>query len=185
MSMKNSSDTIGNRTRDLPACSAVPQTNRANTCPFDWVRCCIKFGHCPGVWQNYGFLISVGLEALLKAVSKPIRKEGALAADCHGLMSADNFEQWGKEWVMPNVATTSIIVTRSAMTSAQWRKTNWSISEGPECRAKNVREFIVRTDRHEQKVWHSDTLFAARGSHIVCLCHFDPVELACLKLRTT
>ena len=23
--MKNSSDTIGNRTRDLPACSAVPQ----------------------------------------------------------------------------------------------------------------------------------------------------------------
>ena len=25
MSMKNSNDTIGNRTRDLPACSAVPQ----------------------------------------------------------------------------------------------------------------------------------------------------------------
>jgi hypothetical protein len=25
MSMKNSSDTIGNRTRDLPTCSAVPQ----------------------------------------------------------------------------------------------------------------------------------------------------------------
>jgi hypothetical protein len=25
MSMKNSSETIGNRTRDLPACSAVPQ----------------------------------------------------------------------------------------------------------------------------------------------------------------
>jgi len=25
MSLKNSSDTIGNRTRDLPACSAVPQ----------------------------------------------------------------------------------------------------------------------------------------------------------------
>jgi hypothetical protein len=27
MSMKNSSDTIGNRTRDLPACSTVPQPN--------------------------------------------------------------------------------------------------------------------------------------------------------------
>ena len=26
MSMKNSNDIIGNRTRDLPACSAVPQT---------------------------------------------------------------------------------------------------------------------------------------------------------------
>jgi hypothetical protein len=25
MSMKNSNDTIGNRTRDIPACSAVPQ----------------------------------------------------------------------------------------------------------------------------------------------------------------
>jgi len=27
MSMSNSNDTIGNRTRDLPACSAVPQPN--------------------------------------------------------------------------------------------------------------------------------------------------------------
>ena len=26
--MKNSNDTIGNRTRDLPACSAVPQPNK-------------------------------------------------------------------------------------------------------------------------------------------------------------
>jgi hypothetical protein len=26
MSMKNSNDTIGNRSRDLPVCSAVPQT---------------------------------------------------------------------------------------------------------------------------------------------------------------
>jgi hypothetical protein len=24
-------------------------------------------------------------------------KEGALAGDCHGLTSADNFEKWGKE----------------------------------------------------------------------------------------
>ena len=33
--MKNSNDTIGNRTRDLPACSAVPQPTappRANNC---------------------------------------------------------------------------------------------------------------------------------------------------------
>jgi len=28
MSMKNSNDTIGNRTRDLPTCSAVPQVIR-------------------------------------------------------------------------------------------------------------------------------------------------------------
>jgi hypothetical protein len=30
MSMKNSNDTIGNRTRDLPACSAVPQPTLLN-----------------------------------------------------------------------------------------------------------------------------------------------------------
>jgi len=34
MSMKNSNDTIGNRSRDLPACSAVPQpTAPAAACP--------------------------------------------------------------------------------------------------------------------------------------------------------
>jgi len=32
MSMKNSNDTIGNRTRDLPACSAVSQPNSATAC---------------------------------------------------------------------------------------------------------------------------------------------------------
>jgi len=34
VSMKNSSDTIGNRTRDLPACSKVPQTNAPPCAPF-------------------------------------------------------------------------------------------------------------------------------------------------------
>ena len=36
--MKNFSDTIGNRTRDLPVCSAVPQPTalqRAHTCTND------------------------------------------------------------------------------------------------------------------------------------------------------
>jgi hypothetical protein len=31
MSMKNSTDTMGNRTRDLPACSAVPQLHYSVT----------------------------------------------------------------------------------------------------------------------------------------------------------
>jgi len=42
MSMKNSNDTIGNRTRDLPTCSAVPQPTappRASSEAID----CIKF----------------------------------------------------------------------------------------------------------------------------------------------
>jgi len=34
MSMKNSNDTIGNRTRDLPACSAVPQPTAPQRAPF-------------------------------------------------------------------------------------------------------------------------------------------------------
>ena len=33
MSMKNSNDTIGNRTRDLPACSAVPQPTALSRAP--------------------------------------------------------------------------------------------------------------------------------------------------------
>ena len=33
MSIKNSNDTIGNRTRDLPACSAVPQPNAPPSAP--------------------------------------------------------------------------------------------------------------------------------------------------------
>ena len=35
MSMKNSNDISGNRTRDLPACSAVPQTTHPNLYPFE------------------------------------------------------------------------------------------------------------------------------------------------------
>jgi len=35
MSMKESSDTIGNRTRDLPACSAVPPPTAPPRAPFD------------------------------------------------------------------------------------------------------------------------------------------------------
>ena len=34
MSMKKSNDTIGNRTRDLPACSAVPQPTAPPRAPF-------------------------------------------------------------------------------------------------------------------------------------------------------
>jgi hypothetical protein len=43
MSMKNSNDTIGIQTRDLPACSAVPQPNAPPAaCPISLVECKIK-----------------------------------------------------------------------------------------------------------------------------------------------
>ena len=38
--MKNSSDAIGNRTRDLPACSAVPQTT-AQACAHIYIYMCV------------------------------------------------------------------------------------------------------------------------------------------------
>jgi len=37
MSMENSSDTIGNRTRDLPAFSAVPQPTAPPLTPLEWL----------------------------------------------------------------------------------------------------------------------------------------------------
>jgi len=40
--MKNSKDTMGNRNRDLPACSAVPQPTVPPRAPF----CTGKFGNC-------------------------------------------------------------------------------------------------------------------------------------------
>ena len=41
MSMKNFNDTIGNRTRDLPACSAVPQPSAPPRAPIYCVIYCI------------------------------------------------------------------------------------------------------------------------------------------------
>ena len=39
--MKNSSDTIGNRTRDLPACNAVPQPTALPRTPVTAVSVCV------------------------------------------------------------------------------------------------------------------------------------------------
>jgi len=46
MSMKNSSDTIGNRTRDLSACSAVPPH-----APVFGYRCKLPKERYPEAWQ--------------------------------------------------------------------------------------------------------------------------------------
>jgi hypothetical protein len=39
--MKNSNDTIGNRTRDIPACRAVPQPIAPPRAPCMYVRTCV------------------------------------------------------------------------------------------------------------------------------------------------
>jgi hypothetical protein len=61
MSTKNSNDPIGSRTRDLPACSAVPQPTappRAPTLPYNEIQSITTFfppsvGDVPSVyWQR-------------------------------------------------------------------------------------------------------------------------------------
>jgi hypothetical protein len=51
--MKNSDDTIGNRTRDLPACSAVPQPTEPPRAPFHISTSQLNFGtvHVPIIAQ--------------------------------------------------------------------------------------------------------------------------------------
>jgi hypothetical protein len=46
--MKNSSDTIGNRTRDLPACSAVPQPTVPPRASIGGIRVTFKCTHKDG-----------------------------------------------------------------------------------------------------------------------------------------
>ena len=55
MSMKNSSDTIGNRTRDLPTCSAVPQPTAPPRAPkfFNIAGHKVKAWHCPVCATDY------------------------------------------------------------------------------------------------------------------------------------
>ena len=52
MSMKNSSDTIGNRTRDLPACSTEPQPTTASPVYIRYIY--IGSGSSVGIATDYG-----------------------------------------------------------------------------------------------------------------------------------
>ena len=54
MSMKNSNDTIGNRTRDLPTCSAVPQQTALPRAPNDLrtVTYCGWTSQTSGIWRR-------------------------------------------------------------------------------------------------------------------------------------
>jgi hypothetical protein len=55
--MKNSSDTIGNRTRDLPACSTVPQPNALPRAHLERPRLTIKVGAILLTALNEGFSV--------------------------------------------------------------------------------------------------------------------------------
>jgi hypothetical protein len=59
--MKNSNDTIGNRSRDLPVCSAVPQTQR-HLATRQWVRGLFAGGKRPGRGANHPPRFSAGVK---------------------------------------------------------------------------------------------------------------------------
>ena len=77
MSMKNSSDTIGNRTRDLPACSAVPQPTVPPRAPLLAICVHLSLSAISPLLEvsvlYYGFIstwICIYREMILKCMSK-------------------------------------------------------------------------------------------------------------------
>jgi len=68
MSMKNSNDTIGNRTRDLPACNAVPQPTALPRAPIYSYQLCKNIDYCliecDAVQSTTRILIQVFLRSL-------------------------------------------------------------------------------------------------------------------------
>jgi len=63
--MKNSNDTIGNRIRDFPTCSAVPQPTALPRAPYTvWVGILIQwlaFGNILVTLYSYVALIAIGI----------------------------------------------------------------------------------------------------------------------------
>jgi hypothetical protein len=69
MSMKNSSDTFGNRTRDLPVCSAFPQPNALPRAPrfYSHIKIKMRFSKLP-------FLLTQIFEKSRKCFSRRCKK---------------------------------------------------------------------------------------------------------------
>ena len=57
MSMKNSNDTIGNRTRDLPVCSAVPQPTAPPRAPYTYLTCLHILSWTSGVQSGSSYIM--------------------------------------------------------------------------------------------------------------------------------
>jgi len=86
MSMKNSSDIIGNRTRDLPACSAVPQPTAPPRAPFLLLVTTVYTIQCVPTDSNLNY-VDVYNEAFL--VTIPL------------LSSPLNFAPFFPTWIFP------------------------------------------------------------------------------------
>ena len=73
MLMKNSNDTIGNRTRDLPTCSAVPQRTVLPRAPYGYVPKRIKSKCNLRKWRT-NFLPNVSRSRKYKGVDKKVKQ---------------------------------------------------------------------------------------------------------------
>ena len=68
--MKNSNDTIGNRTRDLPTCSALPQPTaipRALIIKVTILKLCFD---CTKIWENDFLKIRMQRNAVIKILEE-------------------------------------------------------------------------------------------------------------------
>ena len=79
--MKNSCDTIGNPTRDLPACSAVPQPTAPPRAPLSQQICSKKFN------ETFGNRINVCHKAICIEGSLPCPRRFSPASHQEGVGS--------------------------------------------------------------------------------------------------
>jgi hypothetical protein len=83
MSMKNSNDTIGNRTRDLPVCTAVPQESnytlpvsvRLLDVVFEWLRTEQNYSCSGGASTCYRVVYWTSLVQIWTAMAERFRRK--------------------------------------------------------------------------------------------------------------
>jgi len=133
MSMKNSNDTIGNRTRDLPACSAVPQPTAQPRAPR---------GYGPVVRQHKGMM---NWERCLKTRQKWMHNFGE---EPHGRNPFWGSKIWNDNTKMISGRMIKIrnffVALRPAGYGLLIREVSRSQNKNPESKLKKYQEIIVK-----------------------------------------
>jgi hypothetical protein len=115
MSMKNSSDTIRNRTHDLPVCSAVPQPTAPPHAPTKPTRC-INFSNLFLEWNSTCFW-------QLLCPSSVVFHCPHSNGICHtGLLTASELDQDGTSWSC--LQAVSKLVWHIPLLCGQWKTTD-------------------------------------------------------------
>jgi hypothetical protein len=99
--MKNSNDTIRNRTRDIPACSAVPQPTAPPRAPIEMstrnISWGVKVADAQG-WQPYHIHVSI----VLKSGSLDLLEPSGPVQACNGIALPLPLKQPGREISHPS-----------------------------------------------------------------------------------